>query len=36
VLLRDPLPRTFLPGAALVLLGVWIATRPGGDQRTIP
>ncbi|MDX6594343.1 MAG: hypothetical protein QOJ13_3539 [Gaiellales bacterium] len=25
-LLRDPLPGTFLPGAALVLLGVWIAT----------
>jgi drug/metabolite transporter (DMT)-like permease len=25
-LLRDPLPATFLPGAALVLLGVWIAT----------
>jgi drug/metabolite transporter (DMT)-like permease len=25
-LLRDPMPATFLPGAALVLLGVWIAT----------
>jgi drug/metabolite transporter (DMT)-like permease len=25
-LLRDPLPATFLPGAALVLLGVWLAT----------
>lgn len=25
-LLRDPLPGTFLPGAALVLVGVWIAT----------
>jgi drug/metabolite transporter (DMT)-like permease len=24
---RDPLPITFLPGAALVLLGVWIAGR---------
>jgi drug/metabolite transporter (DMT)-like permease len=24
---RDPLPATFLPGSALVLLGVWIATR---------
>jgi drug/metabolite transporter (DMT)-like permease len=35
-LLRDPLPRTFIPGAALVLLGVWIATRPGGGQSTIP
>ena len=35
-LLRDPLPPTFLPGAALVLLGVWIASRPAGAQRTIP
>src|SRR6185295_8698744 len=35
-LLRDPLPPTFLPGAALVLLGVWIATRPAGAQRTMP
>jgi drug/metabolite transporter (DMT)-like permease len=24
---RDPLPVTFLPGSALVLLGVWIANR---------
>jgi len=35
VLLRDPLPATFVPGAALVLLGVWIATRRSG-QSTIP
>src|SRR3954451_7835653 len=25
---RDPLPATFLPGTALVLLGVWVANRP--------
>lgn len=35
VLLRDPLPATFVPGAALVLLGVWTATRRSG-QSTIP
>ncbi len=27
IALREPLPATFLPGAVLVLLGVWIATR---------
>jgi len=26
---RDPLPATFLPGTALVLLGVWIASGRG-------
>lgn len=35
LLLRDPLPATFIPGAALVLLGVWVATRRSG-QSTIP
>ena len=35
-LLRDPLPPTFIPGAALVLLGVWIATRPAGGSEHDP